>query len=98
MPRKLAFLGFGVFFGFSLSRVGASNYDLIYNLFSGIDLKLAWVMITAIIVGDVGLQWLHGRGDRGYRGQAITIIKKPLSWRTPVGGLVFGMGWAMAGA
>lgn len=98
MLRKLGFLGCGIFFGFSLSRVGASNYDLIYGLFSGTDLKLAWVIITAIIVGYGGMRWLHWRGGRGYRGQVITVIKKPLSWLTPVGGILFGVGWGMAGA
>ncbi len=98
MLRKLAFLACGIFFGFSLSRVGASNYDLIYGLFSGTDMKLAWVIITAIIVGYVGMRCLHWRGYRGYKGQVITVIKKPLSWLTPVGGILFGIGWGMAGA
>jgi uncharacterized membrane protein YedE/YeeE len=98
MPRKLAYLGCGVFFGFSLSRVGASDYDLIYGMLSGTDLKLAWVILTAIIIAYGGMRWLHFRGDRGYRGQVITVTKKPLTWLTPVGGIMFGIGWAMSGA
>lgn len=98
MGRALTALGFGIFFGFALSRVGASNYDLIIGMLAGTDLKLAWVIITAIIVAFAGMRWLHFRGDRGYRGHAINVTKKPLTWLTPVGGIVFGIGWAMAGA
>lgn len=98
MGRRLAFLGFGIFFGFTLSRVGASDYDLIYTMFTGADVKLAWVLITAIVTAYLGLRWLHFRGDRGYAGQPITINKKALTWLTPLGGLLFGIGWAMSGA
>jgi uncharacterized membrane protein YedE/YeeE len=98
MRGKLAFLACGIFFGFSLSRVGASNYDLIYNMFSGTDFKLAWIMITAIITSYIGMRWLHRQGDRGYKDLFIVVTRKPLSWLTPVGGLLFGIGWAMGGA
>jgi uncharacterized membrane protein YedE/YeeE len=98
MGRALVALGFGIFFGFALSRSGASNYNLIIGMLAGTDLKLAWVIITAIIVAFAGMRWLHLRGDRGYRGQAINVKKKPLTGLTPVGGIVFGIGWAMAGA
>lgn len=98
MGRALTALGFGIFFGFALSRVGASNYDLIIGMLAGTDLKLAWVIITAIVVAFVGMRWLHFQGGQGYRGQPINITKKPLTWLTPVGGFVFGIGWAMAGA
>jgi len=98
MGRRMAFMGFGIFFGFTLSRVGASGYDLIYTMFTGADLKLAWVLITAIVTAYLGLGWLHFRGDRGYADRPITINKKVLTGLTPVGGVLFGIGWAMSGA
>ena len=58
MNKKIGFLGFGVFFGFALSRVGASDFDLIVGMFTGKDLKLAWVMITSIVIGALGMQFL----------------------------------------
>jgi len=98
MIRMLAFLLCGVFFGFTLSRVGASDYDLIYALFALTNLKLAWVIITAIIVGHLGMRWLHSRGDLDYLARPIDIKEKSLNWLTPLGGILFGAGWAITGA
>ncbi len=98
MKRKIIFLFFGICFGFALSRVGASDFDLIYGMFTGTELKLAWVMITAIVVGNIGMRLLHIRGNRTYNGEEIKVDKKPLSWRNAVGGLIFGLGWGSSGA
>ncbi len=98
MKRKLLFLFFGLCFGFALSRVGAADFDLIYGMFTGADLKLAWVMITAIAVGFLGMHLLQAGGMRTFGGEAIKVDKKPLSWKNAAGGLVFGLGWGISGA
>lgn len=98
MSRKLAFLGLGTYFGFVLSRVGASEYDLIYFMFTLEDLKLAWVIITAIITAGLVMKLLKALGSTGYKGREIDIKQKPLSPLNVVGGIVFGMGWAISGA
>jgi len=98
MLKNIAFLGAGILFGFALSRVGASDYDLIYHMFSGQNLKLAFVMITAIIVGAIGMKLLALLGNKGYKGIKITINKKKLNLYTVLGGIVFGVGWAISGA
>ena len=48
MKKKMGFLFFGMIFGFTLSRVGASEYDLIYYMFTAENLKLAAVIGSAI--------------------------------------------------
>lgn len=98
MKKKLAFLAFGLVFGFSLSRVGASDYNSIYAMFTGENLKLAWVMMTAIVTGFIGMRILMMTGARGIGGKPITINKKPLSRLNAIGGSIFGIGWGMAGA
>lgn len=98
MSNKMVFLGLGVFFGFSLSRVGASNYDLIFAMFAGEDLTLAWVIITAIITAFLGMKLIALIGGKGYKGQKITVNKKPLNQFTVPGGILFGIGWAISGA
>lgn len=98
MGRKLVFLGLGTYFGFVLSRVGASDYDLIYAMFTLEDLKLARILFTAIITAGIIMKLLKSFGNTGYKGQEINIILKPLSPLNVVGGIVFGMGWAISGA
>lgn len=88
----------GIFFGFALSRSGASDYNLIYQMFTGENLKLALLMSTAIVVGAIGMMLLKGMGNKDIRGKAIEINRKPLNRYTVIGGSLFGIGWAVSGA
>ncbi len=98
MGRKLAFLFFGALFGFALSRVGAADYNLIYRMFTGEDLKLALVMGSAIVIGGIGMKFLALFHNKTYKGQSIRIKKKPLNKNNVWGGMLFGIGWGVAGA
>ena len=98
MKKNLSFLGFGMLFGFALSRVRASDYNYIYNMFTGTDLTLALVIVSAIIVGAVGMRLLAMNQYRGFRGQPIEVNKKELTKYTALGGAIFGIGWGMSGA
>ncbi|MDD3027251.1 MAG: YeeE/YedE thiosulfate transporter family protein [Erysipelotrichaceae bacterium] len=98
MIRKIGYLFTGMFFGFSLSRSGASHYDYIYQMFTGENLKLALLMGTAIIVGAIGMTVLKALGNKDINGQEIQINRKPFNHNTIIGGIIFGMGWAVSGA
>jgi len=94
----MGFLGFGILFGFALSRVGASEFDLIFRMFTGEDLTLAWVMITAILVGFLGMRTLQGRRQVTRSGEPIKVSRKNLGRWSLWGAALFGFGWGMAGA
>lgn len=100
MRNKLGFLGFGLIFGFTLSRVGASEFDLIFGMFIGEDFKLAWVIITAIIIGHIGMRYLTGKSGKSLTksGEKIKISHKKLGQWSLIGALLFGVGWAITGA
>lgn len=98
MGRKIGFLLAGVFFGFTLSRSGASDYNYIYHMFTGENLKLALLMGTAIIVAAIGMIILKALGNKDVKGKEIKINRKPLNKYTIIGGILFGIGWAVSGA
>jgi hypothetical protein len=98
MKKKIGFLGFGILFGFALSRVGASDFNLIYGLFTAEDVKLAWVIISAIIVGAVGMQILKRLSSPVRGGQTLKISHKELGRFSIYGALIFGFGWGISGA
>jgi len=98
MGRKIGYLLIGAFFGFALSRSGASDYDYIHLMFTGENFKLAFLMGTAIIVGALGMIVLKVSGNKDIRGEAIEINRKPLNKNTVIGGMLFGVGWAVSGA
>lgn len=98
MAKKTGFLLAGIFFGFVLGRSGASDYNYIYYMFTGENLKLALLMGTAIVVGAIGMKVLKALGNKDIRGEEIAINRKPLNKNTVIGGILFGVGWAVSGA
>lgn len=98
MAKKWGYLLAGIFFGFALSRSGASEYDLIHHMFTGENLKLALLMGTAIVTGLIGMTVLKLTGNKDVNGSPIKISRKPLKKYTAVGGALFGIGWAVTGA
>ena len=96
--RNLLFLAFGIGFGFLLSRAGATSPAIISELLLFEDLRLLWVIATAVALGGV-LTWMAAR--RGWRarntGEPITIQHKPFKRGLIVGAVLFGLGWAGTG-
>ena len=88
---------FGVLFGFILTRVGATNYDAIFGMFALTDLHLFGVIGVAVAVSAAGF-WLMRRTHLAARGGApLALATKPYSHGAIWGGLLFGVGWAIAG-
>ncbi len=98
MKKKLGFMGFGILFGFTLSRVEASEFDLIFGMFTGQNLKLAAVILTAIAVGFIGMRVLSLSAKPTRSGQPLKISHKKLGRWSLTGAVLFGIGWGMAGA
>lgn len=95
---KLVTLLLGAVFGFAITSVRASEYDMIHGMFVGRDLTVAWVMITAIMVGILGMRLLRAGGLRTITGDPVKISTKPLGRLSPLGAAIFGAGWGLSGA
>jgi uncharacterized membrane protein YedE/YeeE len=98
MKKNLSFLGFGLLFGFALSRVGASDFNLIFDMFVLDNLKLPGVMLMAILVGFIGMRILTRWKASMRSGEPLKISEKKLGKWGLAGALVFGLGWGMSGA
>ncbi|MCL7743627.1 YeeE/YedE family protein [Guyparkeria hydrothermalis] len=96
--RNTLFLAFGVGFGFLLSRAGATSPAIISELLLFDDLRLLWVIATAVALGGA-LTWLAWRRQWRARntGEPITIQHKPFKRGLIVGAVLFGLGWAATG-
>jgi hypothetical protein len=86
----------GTLFGFVLSRSGAADYNYIQAMFLFESVQLYGIIGTAVVLTAAGL-WLVKRGGRTAGGLPIAIELKPLHRGNVVGGLLFGVGWSMAG-
>jgi hypothetical protein len=93
---RTLYLVLGAAFGFILSRSGAADYNYIQTMFLFESVQLYGIIGTAVMVTAAGL-WLLKRGGRTAGGRPIAIELKPLHRGNVVGGLLFGVGWSMAG-
>ena len=92
----LLYLLLGAVFGFILSRSGAADYDFIQAMFLFESFQLYGIMGTAVALTAPGL-WLIKRRGRTALGRRLEIELKPLNRGTIAGGVLFGVGWSMAG-
>ncbi|MBN2720934.1 MAG: YeeE/YedE family protein [Proteobacteria bacterium] len=82
---------FGIAFGFLLQKGGVTRYDVILGQLLLEDFTVLKIMFSAIITGSVGLHYLKSRG-------LITLNPKKGSWgKNAIGGLIFGVGFAILG-
>jgi uncharacterized membrane protein YedE/YeeE len=90
------YLALGTVFGFVLSRSGAADYNYIQAMFLFESIQLYGILATAVMLTAAGM-WLIKRRGRTAAGAPIAIELKPLHRGNVVGGLLFGVGWSMAG-
>jgi hypothetical protein len=82
----------GIGFGFSLNKAGLTKYHKIANQFRFTDMTILKYMITAICVAMTGLYIFRGLGWITFPTVPATYIVGNL-----IGGLIFGVGMALAG-
>ena len=82
---------FGMMFGFLLQKGGVAKYHILLGVLLLEDFTVVKVMLTAIIVGSIGIFGLHSLG-------LVQLHIKPTRYAANiVGGLVFGVGFALIG-
>ena len=92
----LLYLLLGTIFGFVLSRSGAADYNYIQRMFLFESFQLYGIIGSAVVLTAPGLLLLK-RGQRTISGHALHIELKPRHHGNVVGGLLFGVGWSIAG-
>ena len=93
---RIAYVVLGAIFGFILSRSGAADYDFIQGMFLFSNLQLYGIIGVAVIVGAPGIWFIKRRG-RTLAGRPLSIEQKSLHRGNIAGGLLFGVGWSLAG-
>jgi len=82
---------FGIIFGFLLQKGGVTKYDVIINQLLLTDFTVLKIMLSAVVIGMIGLYFMQNRGW-------IKLRPKSGSWgKNAIGGLIFGVGFALLG-
>lgn len=92
----VVYLVLGTLFGFVLSRSGAADYGFIQAMFLFEQFQLYGIIGTAVALTAPGLWWLRRHG-RTLGGAPLALDAKPRHRGNILGGLIFGVGWSLAG-
>jgi uncharacterized protein len=92
----LIYLVLGTVFGFILSRSGAADYDFIQGMFLFTEFQLYGIIAVAVLLTAPGI-WLIKQRGRTIFGRRVSIELTPLHGGNIAGGVLFGIGWSIAG-
>lgn len=89
--QKLLGLVFGIVFGVFLQKAGVTRYEVIIGQLLLTDFTVLKVMMSAVVVGTLGVHFMHGRG------MVNLHVRSGSFGATVAGGLIFGAGFALLG-
>lgn len=96
--KTLKFILVGFVFGIVLTKSEAVSWYRIYEMFLFQSFHMYGIIMTAIITGVVGIQLIKRNKLNDIEGNPIEIQDKEKgTFRYWIGGLIFGLGWALVG-
>lgn len=97
--KFIKYLLVGFLFGIVLTKSEAVSWYRIYEMFHFQSFHMYGIIGVAVFTGLIGIQIIKRNNIKDIKGQPIVIADKEKgSFRYWVGGLFFGLGWAMVGA
>ena len=89
----------GFVFGIVLTKAEAVSWYRIYEMFQFESFHMYGIIMTAIGTGLIGIQLIKRKQVKDIKGNPIVILDKEKgNARYWIGGILFGLGWAMVGA
>jgi len=97
--RKISYLLIGIFFGIIMFKSEAASWFRIYEMFKFESFHMYGIMGSALVFGILGVQLIKRKKIHSFHGDPILFTPKEKSFgRYMYGGIIFGLGWALAGA
>lgn len=97
--RRLVYLLIGILFGIVLIKSEAASWFRIYEMFLFKSFHMYGIIGSAVGLGIIVTQLIKRFNIKSFFGAEIIIAPKDKGFtRYIVGGSIFGLGWALAGA
>lgn len=96
--NKIASIILGTTFGFILTKSEVISWFRIQKMFRFEEPYMYLIIGTAVIVGIISIQILKKFGIKSLTKEELDYSGKILNKGTVIGGILFGVGWAITGA
>jgi len=97
--KLVKFILVGFVFGIVLTKSEAVSWYRIYEMFQFQSFHMYGIIMVAVVTGIIGIQIIKKYNLKDYSGSPIQIVDKdPSTARYLLGGLIFGLGWALVGS
>ncbi len=97
--KHIKYLLIGVFFGILMTKSEAISWYHIQEMFRFHSFHMYGIIGSALLFGILLVQLIKRRDITTYKGEAIEFKDKQFSiYRYLLGGILFGLGWALSGA
>ncbi len=97
--RYITYLFIGVLFGIVMIKSEAASWFRIYEMFQFGSFHMYGIIGSALVLGIVGIQFIKRKDIKPFYGERMSLQDKDKSiLRYLLGGIIFGLGWALAGA
>lgn len=97
--RTLIYLLIGILFGITMFKSEAASWFRIYEMFKFESFHMYGIIGSALVTGIIVVQLIKKFNIKSFYGETILFPPKAKSVaRYMIGGIIFGLGWALAGA
>ncbi|GAA4499528.1 YeeE/YedE thiosulfate transporter family protein [Hymenobacter ginsengisoli] len=96
--KNLNYLGLGTLFGIVLTKSEVISWFRIQEMFRFQAFHMYGIIGSAIVVGMLSIQLIKRYSIKTISGEEIRLADKRYSPGVWIGGLLFGLGWALTGA
>jgi len=97
--KFIKYLLVGIFFGIVLVKSEAVSWYRIFEMFKFQSFHMYGIIGSSVLLGVVSVGLIKCMGIKGNEGEKIKIFPKDKGFiRYLLGGTIFGLGWALAGA
>lgn len=97
--KTIVYLLIGTFFGIIMYKSEAASWFRIYEMFEFGSFHMYGIIGSALVLGVMGIQIIKRFNIKAINGNEMNLKPKNKSIaRYAIGGTLFGLGWALAGA
>lgn len=97
--KYITYLAVGIFFGIVMYKSEAASWFRIYEMFQFGSFHMYGIIGSALVLGIIGVQIIKRNNLKAFGNQEMKLKPKKKSIaRYLIGGIIFGLGWALVGA